>query len=92
MRPVPDPIISEFATEEQAASYDHWFRAKVQEAIDSKKPRIPHDQVMTEMDALISQAEARRLAMTATAVIASAARQYMQLMRRHGSPRPTASR
>lgn len=61
MRAVLDPIISEFETEEQAASYDHWFRAKVQEAIDSKKPRIPHDQVMAEMDALISQAEARRL-------------------------------
>lgn len=61
MRAVLDPIISEFETEEQAASYDHWFRAKVQEAIDSKKPRIPHDQVMAEMDALISQVEARRL-------------------------------
>jgi len=24
-----DPIISEFATEEQAASYDRWFRAFV---------------------------------------------------------------
>ena len=61
MRAALDPIISEFETEEQAASYDHWSRAKVQEAIDSKKPRIPHDQVMAEMDALISQAEARRL-------------------------------
>ena len=34
-----DPRISEFQTQEQADSYDLWFRAKVQEAIDSKKPR-----------------------------------------------------
>lgn len=48
------PIVSEFETEEQAASYDRWFRAKVQEAIDSPAPRIPHDQVMARMDALIA--------------------------------------
>lgn len=62
MSPVLDPIISEFETEEQAVSYDGWFRAKVQEAIDCKKPRIPHDQVMAEMDAIISQAEVRHIA------------------------------
>ncbi|MGZ7457775.1 type II toxin-antitoxin system RelB family antitoxin [Pseudomonas sp. Ma2-10] len=28
------PIVSEFETEEQAASYDHWFRAKVQASLD----------------------------------------------------------
>ncbi|MFT3778603.1 MAG: stability determinant [Ottowia sp.] len=50
-----DPRISEFETQEQADSYDRWFRAKVQEAIDSKKPRIPHDQVMAEMRAVIEQ-------------------------------------
>lgn len=50
-----DPRISEFQTQEQADSYDLWFRAKVQEAIDSKKPRIPHDQVMAEMWAVIEQ-------------------------------------
>jgi hypothetical protein len=27
-----DPRVSEFETEEQASSYDQWFRAKVQEA------------------------------------------------------------
>lgn len=50
-----DPRISEFQTQEQADSYDLWFRAKVQEAVDSKKPRIPHDQVMAEMWAVIEQ-------------------------------------
>ena len=50
-----DPRISEFETQEQADSYDRWFHAKVQEAIDSKKPRIPHGQVMAEMWAAIEQ-------------------------------------
>ena len=53
-----DPIVSEFETEDQAASHDRWFRAKVQEAIDSKKARIPHEKVMAEMEAIIAQAEA----------------------------------
>lgn len=55
-----DPIISEFETEEQAASYDRWFRAKVQASLDDPRPAIPHDQVMAEMDAIIADAEQRR--------------------------------
>jgi hypothetical protein len=47
------PIVSEFETEEQAASYDLWFRAKVQASIDDPRPSIPHDEVMAEMRALI---------------------------------------
>ena len=52
-----DPIISEFATEEQAASYDRWLRAKVQASLDDPRPSVPHDQVMAEMDAIIAEAE-----------------------------------
>ena len=58
--PTLDPRVSEFETQEQADSYDHWFRAKVQEAIDSKKPRIPHDQVMAEMWETIEQHSAKK--------------------------------
>jgi hypothetical protein len=47
------PIVSEFETEEQAASYDRWFRAKVQASLDDPRPNVPHDQVMAEMRALI---------------------------------------
>jgi len=47
------PIVSEFETEEQAANYDRWFRAKVQASLDDPRPNIPHDQVMAEMRALI---------------------------------------
>lgn len=53
------PIVSEFETEEQAASYDRWFRAKVQASLDDPSPSIPHDQVMAEVEAIIAEAEAR---------------------------------
>lgn len=42
-----------FETQEQAASYDRWFRAKVQAALDDPGPGVPHDQVMADMRALI---------------------------------------
>ncbi|EGH13801.1 hypothetical protein PSCFBP3800_04317 [Pseudomonas syringae group genomosp. 3] len=47
------PIVSEFETEEQAASYDKWFRAQVQASINDPAANIPHDQVMAEMRALL---------------------------------------
>lgn len=53
------PIVSEFETEEQAASYESWFRAKVQKALNDPRPGVAHDQVMAEMDAIILEAEAR---------------------------------
>jgi hypothetical protein len=40
-------------TEEQADSYDRWFRARVQAALDDTSPGVPHDEVMAEMQALI---------------------------------------
>ena len=45
------PIVSEFDTEEQAASYDRWFRAKVQEAMNSTNPRMAHDEAMSKVRA-----------------------------------------
>lgn len=47
------PIVSEFETQEQADSYDRWFRAKVQASLDDPRPSIPHDEVMAEMRELI---------------------------------------
>ena len=52
------PIESEFETTEDAEAYDKWFRAKVQAALDSKGPGIPHDQVMAEMRQLIAEKRA----------------------------------
>lgn len=48
-----DPIVSEFATTEEAEAYDAWFRAKVEASLTDTRPPIPHDQVMAEMRALI---------------------------------------
>ena len=42
-------------------SYDDWFRRKVQEAIDDPGPLVPHDQVMSEMRALIDARRKTRL-------------------------------
>ncbi|MGL4860176.1 MAG: type II toxin-antitoxin system RelB family antitoxin [Enterobacteriaceae bacterium] len=53
------PIVSEFETQEQADSYDLWFRAKVQQALADSEPGIPHDAVMAEMEAIIAEAESK---------------------------------
>lgn len=57
-----DPRVSEFETQEQAASYDDWFRAKVQEAIDDKRPRIPHDQVAQRIVTILSEFRVKKAA------------------------------
>jgi hypothetical protein len=49
--------VSEFETTEEAEAYDAWFRAKVQASIDDPRPRIPHDDVMAKLDAIIAEAE-----------------------------------
>lgn len=49
------PIVSEFETQEQADSYDRWFRAKVQAAMDDPHPSIPHDQAMAKVQALLEE-------------------------------------
>lgn len=61
MNTVLSPIVSEFETEEQAASHDQWFRAEVQKALDNTEARVPHDELMAEMRALI-QAKRDKLA------------------------------
>ncbi|MEX5595451.1 type II toxin-antitoxin system RelB family antitoxin [Pseudomonas orientalis] len=38
---------------EDELSYDQWFRARVQEALNDPRPGIPHERVMYEMNALI---------------------------------------
>lgn len=40
-----DPIVSEFDTQEQADSYDAWFREKVEEGLQCKKQHT-HDEVL----------------------------------------------
>lgn len=50
-----DPIVSEFATSEDEAAYDAWFRARVERAMACKGPGIPHDQAMARMRAIIEK-------------------------------------
>jgi len=56
------PLVSEFETTEQEASYTAWLRAKVAASLADPRPAIAHDEVMAEMDALIDQiaAEAQK--------------------------------
>ncbi|MCP2230493.1 MULTISPECIES: type II toxin-antitoxin system RelB family antitoxin [Erwinia] len=54
------PIVSEFETQEQAESYDRWFRDKVETAINSKAPHSPHDEVIAGAKKMIKQVKARR--------------------------------
>ena len=55
-----DPRVSEFETEEQAASYDRWFRARVQASLDDPRPSIPHDEVVAKIRAKIERAIANQ--------------------------------
>lgn len=49
------PIVSEFETAEQEASYNQWFQAKVEEALRSDKPRLPHDAAMAKVQAMLEE-------------------------------------
>jgi hypothetical protein len=66
MYAVLDPLISEFETQEQAASYDRWLRAKVEQSLekanDPTTPRYTTDEVMRRMDTIIKTAEAKHAA------------------------------
>ena len=53
------PMVSEFETDEQAASYDRWFRAQVEAGLNSTKPLLPHDQAMARIDVQLTE---RRIA------------------------------
>lgn len=53
MSAVLSPIVSEFETQAMADAYDAWFRTQVQKSIDDPRPSIPHDQVMSEVRALL---------------------------------------
>ncbi|WP_028605036.1 hypothetical protein [Ottowia thiooxydans] len=55
MSAVLSPIVSEFETVEQEASYDQWFCAKVEEALRSEKPRLPHDAAMAKVQAMLEE-------------------------------------
>ena len=55
MNAVLSPIVSEFETEEQETSCNQWFKAKVEEALQSEKPRLPHDAAMAKVRATLEE-------------------------------------
>jgi hypothetical protein len=55
------PIESEFATSEDAEAHDRWVREKVETALASTAPPVPHDSVISEAKTII---ETRRSATT----------------------------
>jgi len=60
MNAVLSPIVSEFETKEQEASYDQWFRAKVEEAMHSQNHRLPHDAAMAKVQAMLEERRKNR--------------------------------
>jgi hypothetical protein len=52
------PIESEFATTEDAEAHDAWVRAKIEKAMASEEPGIPHDEVMAMAQAIIDKHKA----------------------------------
>ena len=60
MNAVLSPIVSEFDSDEQAALYDQWFRAKVERSLtladNPLTPRHAPDQVARHIHAVIEQA------------------------------------
>ena len=54
------PFYSEFESEEEAESYDRWFRAKVQAALDDPSPGIPHEEAMVLLDQLLDERRKNR--------------------------------
>jgi len=53
------PIESEFDSTEQAEAYDRWFRTKVEASLADKRPPVPHERVMDELDYALQDAEQR---------------------------------
>ncbi|SDT17308.1 type II toxin-antitoxin system RelB family antitoxin [Pseudomonas granadensis] len=54
------PFYSEFDSEEEAESYDRWFCAKVQAALDDPRPGIPHEDAMVRLDQLLEEKRKNR--------------------------------
>ncbi|PDH67969.1 MAG: stability determinant [Sphingomonadaceae bacterium MED-G03] len=44
---------------EDPAEYDAWLRASVERALADPRPRIPHEQVMAQMQAIIDRHKKR---------------------------------
>ena len=61
------PIVSEFATAEQAEAHLRWLKAKVAASLADGRPTVEHDAAMKRVRAII-KAKARKIALSKTLV------------------------
>ena len=54
------PLVSEFESEEQAASYENWLQEKVTRHLEEAQFLVAHDDVMADLETIIATAEAKR--------------------------------
>lgn len=54
------PLVSEFETVEQEASYTRWLQAKVAASLADPRPPIPHDEVERRMAERLARLRQKR--------------------------------
>lgn len=59
MNAILSPMVSEFETTEQEASYTAWLQAKVAASLSDPRPAIPHDEVERRMAERIAKLRKR---------------------------------
>jgi hypothetical protein len=52
------PIVSEFETEEQAAAYAAWLKAKVGDSLSDSRPVTSHDEAIARIRKIIDSRRA----------------------------------
>ncbi|RTR04374.1 antitoxin [Halomonas nitroreducens] len=57
-----DPRISELETQEQAGSYDRWFRERIKRRFDDSRPNVPHDEAIERVWTLVESKKRRHAA------------------------------
>lgn len=53
------PIVSEFATDEQAAAYDKWLSDKIAKSLADGRPFVGHDEAMGRARAITKGKKSR---------------------------------
>jgi hypothetical protein len=56
---MPSAPLAQLHTDNETAAYSEWLAAEIQAAIDDPRPRIPHEEVMAEMEADIAALTAK---------------------------------
>jgi hypothetical protein len=51
----PSPVKSDFATPEEAAAYEAWFKAKVDASLADGRPTVSHEEAMRRARAPIDR-------------------------------------